>query len=71
MAFHTSLLEPHMVSKSGMNVFDPATGESITQVRVYSAAEVEEIISAADSAKSEWADLTAKARAAILKKWND
>ncbi|NQY95617.1 MAG: aldehyde dehydrogenase family protein, partial [Henriciella sp.] len=71
MAFHTSLLEPHLVSKSGMNVFDPATGESITQVRVYSAAEVEEIISAADSAKSEWADLTAKARAAILKKWND
>lgn len=71
MAFDFPLIEPHLVTKLGVSVSNPATGETVARVREYSAADVEAIISEADSAKSDWADLTAKARAVVLKNWNN
>lgn len=51
------------------NVFDPTTGEIIGAVPDMGAAETRRAIDAAAAAMPEWAALTAKARAAILRRW--
>jgi succinate-semialdehyde dehydrogenase/glutarate-semialdehyde dehydrogenase len=52
-------------------VHDPATGEEIAQVPLMGRAETERAIVAAQSAQSQWKRLTAKVRAAHLKRWFD
>ncbi len=54
-------------SKSG----NPATGELLGSVPLAGAAETRRAIEAADKALPAWRALTAKERAAILRKWYD
>ena len=55
---------------TGLAVVNPATGALIATVRDYAASEVSAIIDAADAARPAWAALTAKARAAVLRRWH-
>ena len=52
-------------------VYDPATGEEIAQVPLMGRAETERAIVAAQAAQNQWKKLTAKVRAAHLKRWFD
>jgi succinate-semialdehyde dehydrogenase/glutarate-semialdehyde dehydrogenase len=52
-------------------VHDPATGEEIAQVPLMGRAETERAIVAAQVAQNQWKKLTAKVRAAHLKRWFD
>ncbi len=54
---------------TGLAVHNPATGEQIATVRAYAPAEIAAIIDAADAARPAWAAETAKARAAVLRRW--
>ena len=54
---------------TGLAVYNPATGALIATVRDYAAAEISAIIDAADAARPAWAAETAKARAAVLRRW--
>ena len=56
---------------AALAVTDPATGEVVTSVRAYSAAEAEDAILAADAARHAWAARTAKDRAQRLRAWFD
>ena len=52
-------------------VTNPATGKSIAKVADLGPAEITRAIDAAEKAQRQWAAQTAKARAAILRKWYD
>lgn len=52
-------------------VTNPANGESIANVPRMGKAETERAIIASQAAQKQWKNLTAKARAAILKRWFD
>ncbi|HPV25290.1 MAG TPA: aldehyde dehydrogenase family protein, partial [Casimicrobium sp.] len=52
-------------------VDNPATGEIIGQVPDMGAAETQRAIDAANAALPAWSKMSAKARAAILRKWFD
>ena len=52
-----------------IEVHNPATGELLGTVPKMGADETREAIEAADAAFAQWRQTTAKARAAILKKW--
>lgn len=52
-------------------VTNPANGESIANVPRMGKAETERAIIASQAAQKQWKNLTAKARAAILKRWYD
>ncbi|WP_292940450.1 NAD-dependent succinate-semialdehyde dehydrogenase [Novosphingobium sp.] len=54
---------------TGLAVHNPATGALIATVRDYAPAEISAIIDAADAARPTWATETAKARAAVLRRW--
>jgi succinate-semialdehyde dehydrogenase/glutarate-semialdehyde dehydrogenase len=54
-----------------INVTNPATGESLGSVPKMGAVETRRAIDAANAAWPEWRKKPAKARAAILRKWND
>ena len=54
---------------TGLAVHNPATGALIATVREYASAEISAIIDAADAARPAWAAETAKARAAVLRRW--
>jgi succinate-semialdehyde dehydrogenase/glutarate-semialdehyde dehydrogenase len=54
---------------TGLAVMNPATGALIATVRDYAPAEIAAIIDAADAARPAWAAETAKARAAVLRRW--
>ncbi|GEN98627.1 NAD-dependent succinate-semialdehyde dehydrogenase [Novosphingobium sediminis] len=54
---------------TGLAVHNPATGGLIATVREYAPAEISAIIDAADAARPAWAAETAKARAAVLRRW--
>jgi len=54
-----------------ISVTNPATGETIGTVPKMGAAETRRAIEAANAAWPEWRKKPAKARAAILRKWND
>jgi succinate-semialdehyde dehydrogenase/glutarate-semialdehyde dehydrogenase len=54
---------------TGLAVHNPATGALIATVRDYAPAEISAIIDAADAARPAWAAETAKARAAVLRRW--
>lgn len=54
---------------TGLAVMNPATGALIATVRDYAPAEIAAIIDAADAARPAWAGETAKARAAVLRRW--
>ncbi len=54
---------------TGLAVHNPATGALIATVRDYAPAEIAAIIDAADAARPAWAAETAKARAAVLRRW--
>lgn len=63
------LVERFLDEKTGMPVFNPATGERIAAVRTYSVDEVGAIVDRAETARKDWAALTAKARAERLRDW--
>ena len=52
-------------------VANPGTGETLTTVRAYSAAEAEGLILAADTARHAWAARTAKERSQTMRAWFD
>ncbi len=52
-------------------VTDPATGKVITSVATASADDTQMAINAADSVLKSWKKTTSKARAALLRRWND
>ena len=52
-------------------VTNPATGEVLAHVPDLGAAETERAIAAAKAAQASWAALTAKDRAAVLKRWHE
>ncbi len=54
---------------TGLAVQNPATGALLATVRAYEPAEISAIIDAADAARPAWAAETAKARAALLRRW--
>ncbi len=54
---------------TGLAVLNPANGALIATVRDYAPAEIAAIIDAADAARPAWAAETAKARAAVLRRW--
>jgi succinate-semialdehyde dehydrogenase/glutarate-semialdehyde dehydrogenase len=54
-----------------IDVTNPATGETLGTVPKMGAAETRRAIEAANAAWPEWRSKPAKARAAILRKWND
>ncbi|WP_426336509.1 NADP-dependent succinate-semialdehyde dehydrogenase [Pseudoduganella sp. R-31] len=54
-----------------ISVTNPATGEALGSVPKMGAAETRRAIEAANAAWPEWRKKPAKARAAILRKWND
>jgi succinate-semialdehyde dehydrogenase/glutarate-semialdehyde dehydrogenase len=54
-----------------ISVTNPATGETLGSVPKMGAAETRRAIEAANAAWPEWRKKPAKARAAILRKWND
>ncbi|MWV27538.1 NAD-dependent succinate-semialdehyde dehydrogenase [Aurantiacibacter rhizosphaerae] len=56
-------------AEGALAVFDPATGSEIGRATTYSEDDVSSIITLADAAGQEWAQRTAKDRAAILSKW--
>jgi succinate-semialdehyde dehydrogenase/glutarate-semialdehyde dehydrogenase len=58
-------------SDSRFAVTNPATGEVIAEVTDTSTADVQQAIDAAYVAQKDWAALTGKERAAILRKWFD
>ncbi|MFM9913868.1 MAG: NAD-dependent succinate-semialdehyde dehydrogenase [Methylophilaceae bacterium] len=53
------------------DVTNPANGEIIAQVPRMGRAETERAIAASEAAQKSWRNLTAKARAALLKRWFD
>ena len=57
--------------KTGIEVTNPATGETIGYVPSLGAAETEAAIKAADAAQKTWAARTAKERSVILRSWYD
>ncbi len=54
---------------TGLAVHNPATGALIATVRDHAPQEIAAIIEAADAARPAWAAETAKARAAVLRRW--
>lgn len=58
-------------SKQTFAVQDPATGEVVAQVPRMGRAETERAVIAAQNAQNQWKKLTAKTRAAHLKRWFD
>lgn len=58
-------------SKQTFAVHDPATGEVVAQVPRMGKAETERAVIAAQAAQNQWKKLTAKTRAAHLKRWFD
>ncbi|MBX9886175.1 MAG: NAD-dependent succinate-semialdehyde dehydrogenase [Novosphingobium sp.] len=58
-----------MPDGTGLAVHNPATGALIATVRAYAPAQIAAIIDAADAARPAWAAETAKARAALLRRW--
>jgi len=56
-------------SGTGLAVLNPATESEIAAVREYTSAEIAELIDTADAARPAWAAETAKARAAVLRRW--
>lgn len=71
MTTWTDLVNPDALSEQGVVVTNPATGDVLATLRDMSDSEVQTIISEADQARVAWASMTAKARAAKLKAWND
>ena len=59
------------LSEQGLVVFNPASGESLAAVRDWPLAEVEDAIVAANIVQKSWAERTGKARAQVLRAWND
>ena len=57
--------------KTGIEVTNPATGETIGYVPSLGATETEAAIKAADDAQKQWAARTAKERSVILRRWYD
>ena len=57
--------------KTGIEVTNPATGETIGYVPSLGSAETEAAIKAADAAQKVWATRTAKERSVILRSWYD
>ncbi|MFM9934885.1 MAG: NAD-dependent succinate-semialdehyde dehydrogenase [Novosphingobium sp.] len=57
-------------SGTGLAVLNPATETEIVTVRDYAPAEIAALIDAADAARPAWAAETAKARAAVLRRWH-
>src|SRR5690606_2356885 len=56
-------------SGATLPVFDPATGETIVSIPNAGADETRRAIEAADRAFTNWRDVVAKERGAILKRW--
>src|ERR1035437_5166486 len=56
---------------SRFDVFDPATGDKLTDVANLGAADAEKAIAAANAAWPAWRSKTAKERSIILRKWFD
>lgn len=54
---------------TGLAVHNPANGALIATVRDYAPQDIAAIIDAADAARPAWAAETAKARAAVLRRW--
>ena len=52
-------------------VFNPATGDEITQVAKCGAADTKAAITAANAALIKWRDVTSKERSALLMAWHD
>lgn len=71
MTTWTDLVSPDGFSEQGLVVTNPATGEALATLRDMSDDEINAIIAEADQARGAWASMTAKARAAKLKAWND
>lgn len=63
------LIQRFLDDRTGMPVFNPATGDRIAAVKTYSTAEIDGIIVRAESARKDWAALTAKVRAERLRDW--
>ena len=57
--------------ETGIEVINPATGETIGHVPSLGATETEAAIKAADEAQKQWAARTAKERSVILRRWYD
>ena len=57
-------------SGAGLAVLNPATEQEIATVRDYAPAEIAALIDAADAVRPAWAAETAKARAAVLRRWH-
>jgi succinate-semialdehyde dehydrogenase/glutarate-semialdehyde dehydrogenase len=66
-----SLVESYLVDEPGLTVFDPATGLRLGTVADTAGEDVALTIEAAHASFPAWAELTAKARAAILRRWHD
>ncbi len=58
-------------NETGIEVINPATGETIGHVPSLGATETEAAIKAADDAQKQWAARTAKERSVILRRWYD
>ena len=71
MTTWTDLVNPDALREQGLVVTNPATGDVLATLRDMTDSEVQTIISEADQARVAWASMTAKARAAKLKAWND
>ncbi len=71
MTTWTDLVSPDAFTEQGLGVTNPATGEALATLRDMSDDEINAIIAEADQARGAWASMTAKARAAKLKAWND
>ena len=54
---------------TGLDVVNPATETLLATVRAYPVDEVAAMIAAADAARPAWSALTAKERAAVLRRW--
>lgn len=71
MPLDSTLISDDTISEGGLAVFNPATGDEIARVTDMPLTDIDAIIVDAESAQKEWAAQPAKARATILKKWND
>ena len=71
MPSYDHLIEPYVTTTDGLDVLNPATGETVAVVKAYDVQATHDMVEAADQAFADWAKKTAKERAVILHRWHD
>lgn len=71
MEFLSGLIADALVENNGMAVTNPATGQPVAQVAIFSIGQIGQIVEDAEAARRHWAAETAGFRAKKLRAWYD